>query len=194
MKIAVTADLHWGIRPDLVIAAKGATSGYVPFGFVAASGAVYEAVREAGPFVHGFTYSHSPVGAAAATEVLRILEAEDLIAASAAKGERLKSLLAARLGRHANVGEIRGRGLLLGLELVADRESRAPFPRSARLVEAVARECRDRELLVYTGTGNANGIDGDVVVLGPPFVITDAELELVAERLGEAVESATSRV
>jgi len=185
---------RWGIRPDLVIAAKGATSGYVPFGFVAASGAVYEAVREAGPFVHGFTYSHSPVGAAAATEVLRILEAEDLIAASAAKGERLKSLLAARLGRHANVGEIRGRGLLLGLELVADRESRAPFPRSARLVEAVARECRDRELLVYTGTGNANGIDGDVVVLGPPFVITDAELELVAERLGEAVESATSRV
>ena len=102
--------------------------------------------------------------------------------------------MAARLGRHANVGEIRGRGLLLGLELVADRESRAPFPRSARLVEAVARECRDRELLVYTGTGNANGIDGDVVVLGPPFVITDAELELVAERLGEAVESATSRV
>ena len=79
-------------------------------------------------------------------------------------------------GDHPNVGDIRGRGLLAGVELVRDRETKAPFPRSQRLVEAVVRLARERGLLLYSGTGNANGIDGDVIVLGPPFVVTDDEL------------------
>jgi adenosylmethionine-8-amino-7-oxononanoate aminotransferase len=184
---------HWDVQPDLLVAAKGVTSGYAPFGFVAASGEVHDTVVGAGPFVHGFTFSHSPVGAAAAREVLRILETEDLVAAAAAKGELLKRLLDARLGDHPNVGEIRGPGLLLGVELVADRDTRAPFPRSARLAEAVAREARNRGLLVYLGTGNADGVDGDVIVLGPPFVMTEDELKVVSERLGQAIEAATAQ-
>ncbi len=120
---------HWGVRPDLLVAAKGASSGYWPFGFVAAAGHVAAALEAPGSFVHGFTYSHHPVGAAVAGEVLRILVDEDLVAASAAKGDRLRTLLVERLGGHPNVGEIRGRGLLQGVELVADRETRAPFPR-----------------------------------------------------------------
>ena len=123
---------HWGIRPDILVGAKGATSGYFPFGLVAASGTIRDAVLDGGGFVHGFTYSHHVVGAAVAGEVLRILEDERLVEASAAKGDRLKALLVDRLGGHPNVGEIRGRGLLLGVELVADRETRAPFPRSER--------------------------------------------------------------
>jgi adenosylmethionine-8-amino-7-oxononanoate aminotransferase len=178
---------HWAVRPDLLVAAKGATGGYWPFGFVAASGDVYETVR-AGGFVHGFTHSHSVVGAAVAGEVLRILEAEDLVAASAAKGERLKELLARRLGGHPNVGEIRGRGLMVGVELVAERPTRAPFPRSSRLTEAIVRAARERGVLVYSGTGNANGADGDQILLGPPFVVTDEELVRIADGLTAAID------
>ncbi len=89
---------HWGVRPDLLVAAKGATSGYWPFGFVAASDEVHRTVVGAGGFVHGFTYSHDVVGAAVAGEVLRILESESLVDASAAKGDRLRTLLEGRLG------------------------------------------------------------------------------------------------
>ncbi|HEX9044839.1 MAG TPA: aminotransferase class III-fold pyridoxal phosphate-dependent enzyme [Candidatus Limnocylindrales bacterium] len=178
---------HWGVRPDILVSAKGAASGYFPYGFAAASGGVYETIRGAGSFVHGFTYSHSAVGSAVALEVLRILEDEDLVAASAAKGERLKALLRERLGGHPHVGEIRGLGLMVGLELVADRESRAPFPRAVRVAEGIVRRARERGLLVYSGTGNADGVDGDVILLGPPFVVTDAELVTIATELAAAI-------
>jgi adenosylmethionine-8-amino-7-oxononanoate aminotransferase len=185
---------HWGVRPDILVAAKGATSGYWPFGFAAASGAVADAVTGAGGFVHGFTYSHHVVGAAVAHEVLRILEVEDLVSASAARGARLRALLEARLGDHPNVGEVRGRGLMVGVEFVADRETRDPFPRAVHLAEAVVREAKTRGVLLYSGTGNANGIDGDQVLLGPPFIVTDAELRRIADVLGEAVEAALTSV
>ena len=182
---------HWGIRPDILVAAKGATSGYWPFGFVAASGDVHDRVLGAGPFVHGFTYSHQPVGAAVAREVLRILEAESLVDASAAKGERLLGLLEARLTGHPNVGDVRGRGLLAGIELVADRETRAPFPRRQRVVEGVVLAARERGVLLYSGTGSANGEDGDVIVIGPPFIVTDEELVTIAAVTADAIDLAT---
>jgi len=183
---------HWGVRADVLVAGKGITGGYWPFGLVAASGEVHDAVLAAGPFVHGFTYSHSVLGAAVAREVLRILDEESLVEASEVKGERLMGLLLDRLGRRETVGDIRGRGLLTGVELVADRETRAPFPRSARVVEGVVRAARERGVLLYSGTGVADGVDGDVVVLGPPFVITDAEMERAVEVLGEAIDVGVS--
>jgi adenosylmethionine-8-amino-7-oxononanoate aminotransferase len=182
---------HWGVRPDILVAAKGATSGYWPFGFAAASGPVHEALTTGGAgFVHGFTYSHQPVGAAVAAEVLAILEREKLVEACARKGDLLLTLLRERLGDHPNVGEIRGRGLLVGLELVADRETRRAFPRSARVAESIVRGARQTGLLVYSGTGNADGVDGDLILLGPPFVITEAEIALVVDRLASAIEGA----
>jgi adenosylmethionine-8-amino-7-oxononanoate aminotransferase len=186
---------HWGVRPDLLVAAKGATSGYSAFGLVAASDRVFETVTAPGAgFVHGFTYSHQPVAAAAALEVLRILEAESLVEASAEKGERLRELLDERLADHPNVGEIRGRGLLVGIELVADRATREPFPRAARLTEAVVRAARSDGLLVYSGTGLANGVDGDSILLGPPFVVTDDELSRIAAGLAAALDTALALV
>jgi hypothetical protein len=182
---------HFGVRPDIVVGAKGATSGYFPFGFVAASGRVHRTVVDEPPgFVHGFTYSHHVVGAAVAAEVLRILEEEDLVAASAAKGERLKALLHERLDAHPNVGEVRGRGLMVGVELVADRETRAPFPRADRLTERIVRTARDAGLLLYSGTGLADGTNGDAILLGPPFVVTDDELVRIADGLAAAIEAA----
>jgi adenosylmethionine-8-amino-7-oxononanoate aminotransferase len=182
---------HWGVRPDILVAAKGATSGYWPFGFMAASDEVFRTVRAAGPFVHGFTFSHAPVGAAVALEVLRILESESLVEASAVKGERLLGLLHERLDDHPSVGEVRGRGLLVGVELVADRETRTPFPRAAKVTEAVVRAARERGVLLYSGTGNANGVDGDTILLGPPFIVSDDELVRIADVLSEAVGTAS---
>jgi adenosylmethionine-8-amino-7-oxononanoate aminotransferase len=183
---------HWDVRPDILVGAKGATSGYFPFGFVAASGAVRDAVLEEPPgFVHGFTYSHHAVGAAVAGEVLRILEDEELVDASATKGDRLRALLGDRLGDHPNVGEIRGRGLLIGLELVADRETRAPFPRADRVTERVVRTARQNGLLLYSGTGLADGTNGDSILLGPPLVVTDDELVRIADGLAAAIDQAT---
>ncbi|MGZ6270107.1 MAG: aminotransferase class III-fold pyridoxal phosphate-dependent enzyme, partial [Candidatus Limnocylindrales bacterium] len=153
-----------------------------------------ETVAGAGAFVNGFTFSHSGVGAATAREVLRILETESLVEASAAKGDRLKALLGDRFGAHPNVGEVRGRGLLLGLELVADRETRAPFPRASRLAEMVLREAREHGLLLYSGTGNADGVNGDLILVGPPFVVTEPELSAIVERLGDALEAALAAV
>jgi adenosylmethionine-8-amino-7-oxononanoate aminotransferase len=183
---------HWGVRPDLLVAAKGTTGGYWPFGFVAASGRVRDVVVEGGGFVHGFTYSHHVVGAAVAREVLRILEAESLVAASEAKGAALHRLLTTRLAGHPAVGEVRGRGLMIGLELVADRSTRAPFPRNARVTESIVRFAREHGLLLYSGTGLANGIDGDAILLGPPFVVTDEELERIADGTAAAIDAVVS--
>jgi hypothetical protein len=179
---------HWAVRPDILVAAKGATSGYWPFGFAAASDLVHDAVMRGG-FTHGFTYSHGPVAAAVAGAVLRIIERENLVEASRAKGDRLLTDLRTRLADNVLVGDVRGLGLLVGVELVADRVTREPFPRAARITEAVVAAARDAGLLVYSGTGNANGVDGDTILLGPPFVITDSELQQVVERLGSAIES-----
>jgi adenosylmethionine-8-amino-7-oxononanoate aminotransferase len=183
---------HWGVRADVMAAAKGVAGGYFPLGLAVASGNVYETITTGGGFVHGFTYSHSPVGAVVASEVLRILETENLVEASATKGELLRTLLTERLGHHPNVGEIRGRGLLVGLELVADQATRRPFPRTARLIESVMAHSRADGLLLYHGTGNADGTNGDIVLLGPPFVISDGELARIVEVLGDAVERAAA--
>ncbi len=176
---------HWGVRPDILVAAKGATSGYWPFGFVAASGAVHDAVTAPGAgFVHGFTYSHHAVGAAVARRGAadpRDRGRSSRPARRRATGCRRSS--GDRLAEHPNVGEIRGRGLMVGLELVADRETRAPFPRAARLTETIVRAARADGLLLYSGTGLADGVDGDSILLGPPFVVTDDELDRIADGL-----------
>jgi len=92
------------------------------------------------------------------------------------------------------VGEIRGHGLMLGLELVADRETQAPFGRSARLAETVARAAQEAGILVYTSTGNADGVDGDLIILGPPFVITEEELVRLADGVAGSIELATAQL
>ena len=183
---------HQGVRPDILVAAKGSTSGYAPFGFAAASGPVHDTIVGAGGFTHGFTYSHHVVGAAVANEVLQILEDEDLVGASAAKGEVLRGFLTEALGSNPHVGEMRVTGLFAGVELVAERETRAPFPRSAKVAEGIVRTAKANGLLVYSASGMADGTNGDAIVLGPPFVATHAELATIAERLRDAVGAVTS--
>ena len=181
---------HWGVRPDILVAAKGAASGYWPLGLAVASGTVHDTITGTG-FTHGLTYSHHVVGAAAGREVLRILGQDGLVEAAAGKGKRLLAGLEARLAGCQRVGDVRGLGLLVAVELVADRASRAPFPRSARVAERVMAAARDRGLLLYWSTGCADGTEGDLVLLGPPLVVTDAEVDEMAATTAAAVEAAT---
>ena len=183
---------HFGVTPDLLVAAKGATSGYWPFGFVAAGHDVYDAIRRGGAFVHGFTYSHSVVGAAVAREVLRLLQSESLVAASASKGALLLDELRAAFQDHPHAGDVRGEGLMVAVEIVADPVTRAPFARSKQITERVLAAAREAGLLLYSGTGMANGVDGDMVMAGPPFVTTDAQLNEIANGMRAAVDAATT--
>jgi adenosylmethionine-8-amino-7-oxononanoate aminotransferase len=178
---------HWDVRPDVLTAGKGSTSGYFPFGFAACSGEVFETVRSGG-FVHGFTWSHNGVGAAVARAVLRRLRDDDLVEASARRGERLRKELGAALAERRVVGDVRGLGLMIGVELVSDRATKAPFPRSDRVTEQVVAAARGSGLLLYSSTGHVDG-DGDLLMLGPPFVISDQECDLVVERTASAIAS-----
>jgi adenosylmethionine-8-amino-7-oxononanoate aminotransferase len=179
---------HWGLRPDILVAGKGASSGYWPLGITACTGEVFETVRSKG-FVHGFTYSHSAVGAAVGRAVLQRLRDDSLVEASKEKGERLLKELGARLADHPNVGDVRGLGLMIGIELVEDRETKRPFPRSATLTERAVAAAREAGLILYSSTGCADGTDGDLIMLGPPLVITDEELAEVVELTTESLRA-----
>ncbi|TDD51516.1 aspartate aminotransferase family protein [Kribbella antibiotica] len=182
---------HWGVRPDLLVAAKGAASGYWPLGLTVCSGEVHDTIQKAG-FVHGFTYSHHAVGAAAGLAVLKILQRDGLVEAAAERGEQLGAELQKELGDHPHVGDIRGRGLLWAVELVADRETKAPFPRSERVAERIVAAAKERGVLLYHSTGCANGTEGDLLVFGPPLVITPAEVTEVAKGSANAIREILS--
>jgi len=172
---------HWDVRPDILTAGKGSSGGYVPFGFAAATVEVFETVRGKG-FVHGFTYSHNGLGAAVARAVLRRLDSDDLVDASAKKGARLRSGLTDALSDSPVAGDVRGAGLMIGIELVRDRDSREPFPRADRATERVVAAGFDQGLLLYSSTGHVDGTDGDLLMLGPPFTISEEEIDVVIER------------
>ena len=178
---------HWDIRPDILIAGKAASSGYWPLGLVACSGEVFEAIQASG-FVHGFTFSHSPVGAAVGRAVLRKLKEQDLIEASRVKGERLLKELTEALALHPHVGDVRGLGLMIGIELVADVHDTTAFERRERISERVVAAAMEEGLILYLATGSADGTNGDVVMLGPPFVITDEEITESVEKTRAAID------
>ncbi|MEX2406633.1 MAG: aminotransferase class III-fold pyridoxal phosphate-dependent enzyme [Actinomycetota bacterium] len=179
---------HWGVRPDIITAGKGSTSGYWPFGFAACSGEVFETVRPNG-FVHGFTWSHNGVGAAVAHAALRRLRESNLVQASAMQGELLLKDLTSALADHPTVGDVRGIGSMIGIELVADRDTKAPFARAEQRTERVVAAARERGLLLYSSTGHVDEVDGDLLMLGPPFTISDDERGLLAERTVAAIAS-----
>ena len=179
---------HWPVRPDIVTAGKGTTSGYVPFGFAAASGAVFETIA-AKNFVHGFTWSHHALGASVARAVVHRLGDGGLLARAPALGARLLDGLARGLEDCRVVGEVRGVGPMVGIELVRDRETKEPFPRARAVTERVLEAARERELLLYPSTGHVDGADGDLVMVGPPLVMSDAEADQLVERTVAAVRS-----
>jgi adenosylmethionine-8-amino-7-oxononanoate aminotransferase len=179
--------IEWaGVAPDIVTCGKGMSGGYMPAGAVLASERIVDALAREGGFTHGFTFSHNPVTAAACLKTLEILEAEGLVERSRRLGETALAALRTLRDR-PHVGDVRGRGLLIGLELVADKATRRPFPRMEGKAEALAAAAFAAGLLVYPSGGVADGTDGDVVMLAPPLVVSEPELGEMVEILGRAL-------
>ncbi len=181
---------HWGVTPDILVSGKGLTGGYAPMGGVFASDAVVEPIVERGQELMFFTYSAHPATCAAADRVLQILEREALVTRAATMGEKLGKRLS-RLLTHPNVGDVRGRGLLWAIELVADKATREPFPASVGFTNRVVAAGLKHGIFVYGG-----GVDParDVITFGPPFTISEHEIELIGERTELALESALARI
>jgi adenosylmethionine-8-amino-7-oxononanoate aminotransferase len=191
---------HWQVSPDILVTSKGLAGGYFPLGFIAARHDDVEAVRrQLGDFNHGGTFSHHAVGAAAGMATLDIIESEGLVANAAVAGELLGRLLQERLSEHPHVGDIRGRGLFWAVEFVADRDTKTPFPASRHLATALWRRAFEAGLVVYYSQGCADGVNGDVIMLGPPLIVTPPQVEEIVSRLAAAVttefgeQSATGR-
>jgi adenosylmethionine-8-amino-7-oxononanoate aminotransferase len=184
---------HFGLVPDIVVMGKGLTSGYFPLSAVAVKRSIVDAVRRRGRNVlHAQTFSQHAVGCAAGIAVFDRLRDRDLVARAARSGEILAGLLGVLLAR-SHVGDIRGRGLLLGIEFVRDKPRRRPFPRKEKYVETFLAKALAEGLFLWPNVGHANGTDGDLVMVAPPFVISKAEMVLLRDRI-EAALAATEKV
>jgi adenosylmethionine-8-amino-7-oxononanoate aminotransferase len=184
-----------GVTPDLLVIAKGLGGGYQAIGAVLAQGKVVNAMsRGSGFFQHGHTYLGHAVACAAALAVQRVIERDGLLARVRESGVRLQALLAGAFGAHPHIGDIRGRGLFWGLELVKDRASKAPFDPGLKLHARIKKEAMAVGLMVYPMGGTVDGRYGDHVLLAPPFIARDSDLALIAQRLEAAVSSAISSI
>lgn len=174
---------HWNLRPDLMLFAKGVTSGYLPLSGVMLTGAVHDVLKSVkGMFTHGFTYSGHPTACAVALRNLQILEDENLVERVAERGAYLQSRLQ-RLRRHSIVGDVRGLGLLGGVELVKDRESKELFDPSVGAARRIWLKALEHGVIV-------RAVAGDVIAISPPFVISEEQIDEIVDVLDEAIESA----
>jgi adenosylmethionine-8-amino-7-oxononanoate aminotransferase len=183
---------HWDVAPDIVVMGKGISSGYVPLGAVLAAQRVVAAFESgSGQFAHGFTYSGNPFCTFVGLQVLRHARDHGLFDQVGEKGEYLAAVLAELAARHEIVGDVRGLGLLAGLEFVADRATRRPFPERADITRRVARLALERGVLIIPGVPGANyGQGGDHIQLSPPYVITRAQID----RIGEVLDAVLTEV
>jgi len=180
-----------GVAPDIIAVAKGLGAGYQPIGAVLAQGAIVERLRHgSGSFLHGHTYIGHPVAAAAALAVQEVIERDGLLQQVQRRGATLKRMLGDVFGQHEHVGDIRGRGLFVGIELVRDRATKEPFAPQRRLHAAIKNEAMARGLMVYPMGGTIDGQRGDHILLAPPFIVSASDLSEIVARLAEAVDAA----
>jgi len=174
----------------MILVGKGIASGYAPLGAVLVSARVVEAFEHgSGAFVHGFTYQAHPVSAAAGNAVLDYLEAHKLFDRVNAAGQELRRALSP-LQSHPNVGDVRGLGLLLGVEFVKNKAIREPFPKEQNIAEKIREACLEEGVLTYPTQGCIDGLRGDHILFAPPFTISSEECALIAR----ALQSAAAKV
>ena len=184
-----------GVVPDLVTLAKGLGGGYQPLGAVLLSQRIFDAFANgSGLFQHGHTYMGHPMAAAAGLAVQRVIRRDNLLANVVAMGAELEHRLLERLGNHHHVGDIRGRGLFRGVELVADRSSKRPFDPALKLNARIKAEAMARGLIVYPMGGTIDGRLGDHVLLAPPFIADRSDIGRIVERLGGAIDAAIASI
>lgn len=178
----------FGVQPDVITMAKGVGGGYFPLSITAVKTEDVETIRNGqGDFSHGGTFSHHPVGGAVGLAVLRYIQQHRLVEAARRQGEKLGQKLQAAFADHPHVGDIRGRGLMWGLEFVADRRTREPFPPQQGRAKKLGDAAFKRGLIIYPGSGNVDGVRGDQTMIAPPFIVTDEQLDEIVGRLAEAV-------
>ncbi|MCP4421001.1 MAG: aminotransferase class III-fold pyridoxal phosphate-dependent enzyme [Chloroflexi bacterium] len=179
---------HWQVQPDILVSSKGLAGGYFPLGFIAANHDDVELIRQRlGDWNHGGTFSHHAVGCAAGLATLKILQEEQLVQNTAVLGPKLGDMLQSALGEHPNVGDIRGRGLFWGIELVQNKTSKEPFPAARHLAWDIWQRAFAKGLIVYYSQGCADGQNGDLLMLGPPLIINEAQVIEMVGILAEAV-------
>ncbi|HOI94443.1 MAG TPA: aspartate aminotransferase family protein [Syntrophobacter fumaroxidans] len=178
---------HWQVKPDLIVAAKGLSSGYTPLGAVIVAEEIHEAVRKgSGAFVHGHTYSQNPLSTAIGAAVLAYIEKHGLVERSFRMGgyllEKLQVLRSLDM-----VGDVRGLGLFAGIELVKDKQTKETFAPTLKVNARVAAEAFSRGLVSYPGGGGADGINGDHILLAPPFIITETQVDEMAAIVKDSI-------
>lgn len=178
---------HWNLDPDLILVGKGVASGYAPLGAVLVSAPVSTAfAKGSGAFQHGFTYQAHPVSTATGNAVLDYLEKDRLFERVEPAASQLGAALAP-LREHPHVGEIRGMGLLLGIEFVKYKQTREPFPKEANVAEKIRQAALTKDVLTYPSQGCVDGLRGDHILLAPPFIISADEISQIAQALQFAV-------
>jgi adenosylmethionine-8-amino-7-oxononanoate aminotransferase len=179
---------HWGVVPDILVAAKGVSGGYAPLAVLIAHEQVVGALRQAGtPWIAGHTYAQNPVSAAAGLAVLEYIQRHELVRAAEERGAQLLSGLRGLIDRHRILGDARGLGLLLGVELVQDRATRKPFPVEAGMAFRFARACVAEDAAVYPGQSGADGLIGDHALVTPPLVITPQQVDELVGAIDRAL-------
>ncbi|SEO18905.1 Adenosylmethionine-8-amino-7-oxononanoate aminotransferase [Salinihabitans flavidus] len=184
---------HWGARPDIVVMSKGLGAGYVPLGAMIADERLVEPVLDAGGFAHGFTYAGNPLACAAGLAVVEEIESQGLCANAARMGEKLKARLQALMQRHELIGDVRGKGLLLAFEFMADRTTKAPLPRALNAHDRFVRIAYERGLIVYSRR-TRDGIEGDHILVCPPLIVNDTHLDEIMEGLDASLAQFTAEI
>lgn len=180
---------QYDVAPDICAIAKGLGAGYQPIGAMLCTGQIHDAIRDgSGFFQHGHTCLGHPVACAAALAVLERLIDDDLLSRVKPLGAKLHDALAQRLGQHPHVGDIRGVGLFRGIELVADRETKEPFPATTKLHARIKSAAFEEGLICYPMGGTLDGKRGDHILLAPPFILTDAQIGEAVEKTARAIE------
>jgi len=179
------------IAPDILCIAKGLGAGYQPIGAMLCSGEIYRAIETgSGLFQHGHTYIGHPVACAAALAVVKTLIADDLVARVAHMGGKLDTALHAALRNHPHIGDIRGRGLFRGIEIVEDRATKKPFDPSRTVNKKIKKAAFEAGLICYPMGGTVDGVNGDHILLAPPFILGDHHIDEIIDRLSTALETA----
>jgi adenosylmethionine-8-amino-7-oxononanoate aminotransferase len=186
------ASEHWGLEPDIILTGKGIASGYAPLGAVLVAPHIVETFEKGtAAFMHGFTYQAHPVATAAGNAVFDYLETHRLFERVTPAGEIVRKALSA-VESHPHVGQVRGLGLLQGVEFVKDKATHEPFPREAGIAEKIRQAALEKNILLYPGQGCVDGLRGDHVLIAPPFVIKPEESGLIAEAIQYALAKAFS--
>ena len=176
------------IAPDILCIAKGLGAGYQPIGAMLCTSHIYECIENgSGLFQHGHTYLGHPVAAAAANAVIKKLINNDLVTRSAEKGKKLSNMLESKFSQHPNVGDIRGRGLFQGIEFVEDRETKKPFDPGLKFATKLKMNAFEAGLICYPMSGTRDGKNGDHVLLAPPFIIEDNQMDELVEKIDSAI-------